>query len=36
VGTAVGIDRTGRIVIDVDGREVVAAAGDVTHLRPID
>ncbi|MYR06154.1 biotin--[acetyl-CoA-carboxylase] ligase [Gordonia sp. SID5947] len=36
VGTAVRIDRTGRIVIDVDGREVVAAAGDVTHLRPID
>ena len=24
----------GRIVVDADGEQVVAAAGDVTHLRP--
>ncbi|MXP23138.1 biotin--[acetyl-CoA-carboxylase] ligase [Gordonia sp. HNM0687] len=35
-GTAVGVDAMGRIVLDADGREVVAAAGDVTHLRPLD
>ncbi|MEE3848777.1 biotin--[acetyl-CoA-carboxylase] ligase [Gordonia sp. LSe1-13] len=35
-GTAVGVDAMGRIVVDADGREVVAAAGDVTHLRSVD
>ncbi|WP_238423015.1 biotin--[acetyl-CoA-carboxylase] ligase [Gordonia sp. 'Campus'] len=34
VGTATGVDRSGRIIVDADGRQVVAAAGDVTHLRP--
>ncbi|MCR5980018.1 biotin--[acetyl-CoA-carboxylase] ligase [Gordonia jinghuaiqii] len=33
VGTATGFDPAGRIIIDADGRQVVAAAGDVTHLR---
>lgn len=33
VGIATGVDAAGRIVIDAGGREVVAAAGDVTHLR---
>ena len=33
---ATGVDAAGRIVIDSDGREVVAAAGDVTHLRALD
>lgn len=33
-GTAVGVDPDGRIVIEKsDGERVVAAAGDVTHLR---
>ena len=27
-------DWEGRIVVDADGEQVVAAAGDVTHLRP--
>ncbi|ROZ83333.1 biotin--[acetyl-CoA-carboxylase] ligase [Gordonia sp. OPL2] len=36
VGKATGVDAAGRIVIDSDGREVVAAAGDVTHLRALD
>ncbi len=35
-GTAVGVDAMGRIVVDAEGRQVVAAAGDVTHLRPLD
>ncbi|AZG44834.1 Bifunctional ligase/repressor BirA [Gordonia insulae] len=35
VGLVTGVDSAGRIVIDADGREVVAAAGDVTHLRAI-
>ncbi|MEO9328222.1 biotin--[acetyl-CoA-carboxylase] ligase [Gordonia aurantiaca] len=35
VGTATGVDASGRIVVDVDGRQVIAAAGDVTHLRPV-
>ena len=34
VGTATGVDSSGRIVVDADGEQVVAAAGDVTHLRP--
>ncbi len=33
VGTAEEIDAAGRIVVNVDGERVVAAAGDVTHLR---
>ncbi|MFW0784284.1 biotin--[acetyl-CoA-carboxylase] ligase [Gordonia sp. CPCC 206044] len=36
IGTATGVDSAGRIVVDAQGREVVAAAGDVTHLRRID
>ncbi len=36
IGTAIGVDTAGRIVVDADGREVVAAAGDVTHLRAAD
>ncbi len=35
IGTATGVDASGRIVVDADGRQVVAAAGDVTHLRPV-
>lgn len=35
-GTAVDVDTHGRIVVDDDGTEVVVAAADVTHLRPID
>ncbi|TYQ11044.1 UNVERIFIED_ORG: BirA family biotin operon repressor/biotin-[acetyl-CoA-carboxylase] ligase [Gordonia westfalica J30] len=35
VGTATGVDASGRIVVDADGRQVIAAAGDVTHLRPV-
>ncbi|WP_439032436.1 biotin--[acetyl-CoA-carboxylase] ligase [Gordonia terrae] len=34
VGVATGVDSSGRIVVDADGQQVVAAAGDVTHLRP--
>ncbi|MGV9713491.1 biotin--[acetyl-CoA-carboxylase] ligase [Gordonia sp. NPDC003424] len=36
VGTATGIDESGRIVVDADGRGMVVAAADVTHLRPAD
>lgn len=36
VGTATGIDSSGRIIVDTDGRAVVVAAADVTHLRPAD
>lgn len=35
IGTATGVDDTGRIIVDADGRVVIAAAGDVTHLRPV-
>ncbi|MFW0790963.1 biotin--[acetyl-CoA-carboxylase] ligase [Gordonia sp. CPCC 205333] len=33
VGIAEEIDAAGRIVVNADGEKVVAAAGDVTHLR---
>lgn len=33
VGTAAGIDETGRLLVDSDGRRTAVAAGDVTHLR---
>lgn len=33
LGTAVDVDEHGRIVVEADGERVVAAAGDVTHLR---
>lgn len=35
VGTATGIDRSGRLVVrrSVDGQVIAVAAGDVTHLR---
>jgi birA, biotin-[acetyl-CoA-carboxylase] ligase region len=33
IGTAVEIDETGRLVVDVNGRRTAVAAGDVTHLR---
>lgn len=32
-GTAVGVDRNGHLVVDVDGRTRTFAAGDVVHLR---
>ncbi|GAC69764.1 biotin--[acetyl-CoA-carboxylase] ligase [Gordonia soli] len=35
-GTATGVDAQGRILVDADGERIVAAAGDVTHLRAID
>lgn len=34
-GQAVGVDENGRLEIEVDGRVVAMAAGDVVHLRPI-
>jgi BirA family biotin operon repressor/biotin-[acetyl-CoA-carboxylase] ligase len=33
VGTAVGIDDSGRLLVDVDGTTHAVAAGDVIHLR---
>jgi BirA family biotin operon repressor/biotin-[acetyl-CoA-carboxylase] ligase len=33
VGTAVGLDHHGRIVLETDGEQRVVAAGDVVHLR---
>jgi BirA family biotin operon repressor/biotin-[acetyl-CoA-carboxylase] ligase len=33
LGTAVGLDRDGRLMVDSDGRRTAVAAGDVTHLR---
>lgn len=32
-GVAVGIDETGRLLVDVDGEQQVFGAGDVVHLR---
>lgn len=34
-GRAVGVDDSGRLEIDVDGRMIAMAAGDVIHLRPV-
>lgn len=34
VGTATGIDDSGRLLIDDGGTTVTVAAGDITHLRP--
>ena len=34
VGEALGVDESGRLVLDVDGVEIVLAAGDVVHVRP--
>ncbi|GJF14729.1 biotin--[acetyl-CoA-carboxylase] ligase [Mycolicibacterium cyprinidarum] len=34
VGTATGIDDSGRLLIDDAGTTVMVAAGDITHLRP--
>jgi BirA family biotin operon repressor/biotin-[acetyl-CoA-carboxylase] ligase len=33
VGTAVGIDESGRLVVETDAGRTAVAAGDVTHLR---
>lgn len=33
-GSAVAIDSTGRLVVDVDGHQQALSAGDITHLRP--
>ena len=35
IGTAIGIDRTGRLQVrrSTDGQVAAVAAGDVTHLR---
>lgn len=34
-GRAVDVDEAGRLCIEVEGRIVVVAAGDVVHLRPV-
>ncbi|WP_099020376.1 biotin--[acetyl-CoA-carboxylase] ligase [Mycolicibacterium palauense] len=34
VGTATGVDASGRLLIDDGTRTVTVAAGDITHLRP--
>ena len=34
IGTATGIDDSGRLLIDDAGTTVTVAAGDITHLRP--
>lgn len=36
VGRAIDLDESGRLVVDVGDRCVPLAAGDVTHLRPIE
>ncbi|WP_410864717.1 hypothetical protein [Peribacillus sp. SIMBA_075] len=33
MGTAVGIDEDGRLVVESDAGRTAVAAGDVTHLR---
>jgi len=33
LGTAVGIDETGRLLVESDAGVTAVAAGDVTHLR---
>ena len=33
-GTAISLDATGRLVVDVDGVEMSFAVGDVVHVRP--
>jgi BirA family biotin operon repressor/biotin-[acetyl-CoA-carboxylase] ligase len=34
VGEALGIDGCGRLIVDVDGLEMIFSTGDVVHLRP--
>ncbi|MBO0677694.1 biotin--[acetyl-CoA-carboxylase] ligase [Mycolicibacterium sp. S2-37] len=36
VGRAIDLDESGRLIVDVGHRCVPLAAGDVTHLRPVD
>jgi BirA family biotin operon repressor/biotin-[acetyl-CoA-carboxylase] ligase len=34
VGEARGVDECGRLILDVDGQEMVFSTGDVVHVRP--
>jgi BirA family biotin operon repressor/biotin-[acetyl-CoA-carboxylase] ligase len=34
VGEALGVDECGRLIVDVEGQEMVFSTGDVVHVRP--